>query len=200
MEDIYARAARNGVPRKVVNMRFSMNRFLPPEDAILPLDQEPVPELRVDPPKRAFLDLSWDERFLALAQFWNQNSKDPSTRVGAVIVGRDKREVTLGYNGFPPGVPDDDRLTKRETKYPLMIHAERNALDNCRFDTQGSTLYATLAPCCGCAASIISKGIKRVVCPEPDWSSDVVRRHGIDIARDTLEKAGVIISWVAVPA
>jgi dCMP deaminase len=146
------------------------------------------------------LDLDWDQRFLALAKFWSGNSKDPSTKVGAVIVGQDKREVCIGYNGFPPGIKDDHRLHNRDMKYPIVVHAERNALDNARFDVRGATLYATLAPCCGCAASIISKGIKRVVCPEPDLNDPVVQRNGIETAHLLLKEAGVVISWVAVPA
>jgi dCMP deaminase len=143
----------------------------------------------------SWLALSWDQRFMELARFWSRNSKDPSTKVGAVIVGRDKRDVCMGYNGFPPGIADDDRLEKRETKYPLMIHAERNALDNARFDTRGATLYATLAPCCGCASSIVSKGIKRVVCPKPDIESDLAKRHGIKAALEALAEGGVLVEW-----
>lgn len=151
--------------------------------------------MKLKPKPTEWLDRSWDQRHMALARFWSQNSKDPSTKVGAVIVGRDKRELCLGYNGFPPGIADDERLLDRSTKYPLMIHAERNALDNARFDTRGATLYATLAPCCGCASSIVSKGIKRVVCPQPDLKSDVAKRHGIKAALDILAEGGVTVDW-----
>ena len=115
----------------------------------------------------------WDRRFLTLAEHVAQWSKDPSSKVGAVIVGTDKRQVCFGYNGFPPGVADTEaRLNDRPTKYRLVQHAERNALDNCNFGTKGSTLYVTRCPCSECTKSIISKGIIRVVyAPHPDFDA-----------------------------
>ena len=121
----------------------------------------------------------WDKRFLTLADHVAQWSRDPSTKVGAVIVGASKRQVCFGFNGFPPGIADTDaRLNDRETKYRLVMHAERNALDNCHFDTRGATLFVTRCPCSECTKSIISKGITRVVFqPHPDfdqrWESEL---------------------------
>jgi len=106
----------------------------------------------------------WDKRFLALAKHVAEWSKDPSTKVGSVIVRPDKRVVSLGYNGFPTGVEDDDRLNDRETKLMMISHAERNALDNCDVPVRGYTLYTTLYPCSDCTKSIIQKGITRLVC------------------------------------
>lgn len=34
-------------------------------------------------------------------------SKDPSTQVGACIVGADNRILSIGYNGTPNGFNDD---------------------------------------------------------------------------------------------
>jgi dCMP deaminase len=106
----------------------------------------------------------WDKRFLELAEQVSTWSKDPSTKVGAVIVN-DKRQVLgLGYNGFPRGVFDDPAMyADKETKYKYVVHAERNAIDNSFADTEGSTLYCTLYPCNECAKGIVQKGIKRVV-------------------------------------
>lgn len=106
----------------------------------------------------------WDLRFLSLAVHVSSWSKDPRTRVGAVIVNEQKQVLSLGYNGFPRGVLDiEERYQQRSTKYLFVAHAERNALDNCFTDTRGSTLYTTLAPCNECVKSIIQKGIKRIV-------------------------------------
>jgi len=119
----------------------------------------------------------WDARLYALAEHVAGWSKDPSTKVGAVLAGRDRREIALGYNGFPPGIADtEERLLDRDTKYVLTQHAERNVLDNARFDVRGGTLYVTFAPCSECAKSIVSRGISRVVCPpwvqRPPWGHD----------------------------
>ena len=64
----------------------------------------------------------WDTRFLDLAEHISKWSKDPSTKVGAVIVDSYRRIVSTGYNGFPQGVMDSyDRLTDRDTKYEIII-------------------------------------------------------------------------------
>lgn len=122
--------------------------------------------------------MPWDDRFMALAKFWAALcSKDPSTQVGAVLVGADRRNIALGYNGFPPEINDHpDRMINKEVKYKLTQHAERNVLDNAKFETYGSTIYCTMFPCSECAKSMVSKGVKRVVCPGPvnrePWRED----------------------------
>jgi dCMP deaminase len=136
--------------------------------------------------------MTWDERFLALALHVSQWSKDPSTKVGAVLVGLDKRQVALGYNGFPRGVLDSaSRLADRDIKLRYTIHAERNVLDNAHFPTQGATLYCTHPPCTSCALSIISKGIARVV--SSPMSSEFASRWRAEtfLSRDLFREAGV---------
>ena len=107
----------------------------------------------------------WDRRFLDLAQFVGAWSKDPSTKVGAVIVRPDRTVAALGYNGFPRGVLDHaERYADRNTKYAMVVHAESNTLLNSRESLEGYTLYVTpLPPCSQCAAAIIQRGIARVV-------------------------------------
>lgn len=134
----------------------------------------------------------WLRRYANLATFIAQWSKDPSTKVGAVLVGANRKQIAFGYNGFPPGLADtEERLQDRETKYRYVQHAERNALDNATFDAQGATLVVTLFPCTECAKSIITKGIKRVVCPpmprrEPwltqaTWSRSMFEEAGVEL-------------------
>lgn len=107
---------------------------------------------------------NWDTRFLELAHHVSGWSKDPSTKVGAVIVNGDKQVLSLGYNGFPRGVFDlASRYNDRPTKHLFVAHAERNALDNAFTDVRGATMYVTLCPCNECAKSIVQRGIKRVV-------------------------------------
>ena len=49
----------------------------------------------------------WDMRFAQLAKLVSLWSKDPSTKVGSVIVRPDKTIASVGFNGFPKGVPDE---------------------------------------------------------------------------------------------
>lgn len=108
-------------------------------------------------------------RFMELAEHVAGWSKDPSTKVGCVIVDQQNRVVSLGFNGFPRGVKDTNlRYMDKETKYLFVAHAERNALDNAPLSVEGCTLYSPLLPCNECAKSIIQKGIKKVVSYEPD--------------------------------
>ena len=96
-------------------------------------------------------------------------SKDPSTKVGCVIVSPDKRRITTGYNGFPSDIPDyEDWWNNRDVesdgiaKYDICQHAEINAIIQARTNLQGWSLYCTHRPCLSCTGIIISSGIKSV--------------------------------------
>jgi len=134
----------------------------------------------------------WGDRFLGLCRSIASWSKDPSTKVGAVIARADGTIASLGYNGFPRGIADDDRLHCRELKYELMIHAEMNAILHAREPLHGHMLYTwPCMPCCRCAVHIVQTGIKRCVFPEP--MPDVLERWSESFNRTLiiLEEAGV---------
>lgn len=125
----------------------------------------------------------WDNRFMALARHIAMWSKDPSTKVGAVVVDDLGRVVGHGYNGFPRGVDDsEERYADRDFKYKHVVHAELNALLNARGGVQGCTLYTTLEPCTDCAKAIIQSGIRRIVLPDREGMSrsEVEERWGSD--------------------
>ncbi len=112
----------------------------------------------------------WDSRFSRLAEEVSTWSKDPKRKVGAVIVSPDRRSIAIGYNGFPPGIADaPSRLADPDFKRNMMVHAERNALDNADFDVRGATIYVTKFPCHECAKGLLSKGLVRLVAPDPDF-------------------------------
>ncbi len=120
----------------------------------------------------------WDQRFLTLAQHVSTWSRDPSTKVGAVITDG-KQIVSTGFNGFPRFVKDDHRLENREEKYELVVHAELNALLFAKCDLVGHALYTyPLLPCSRCAGPIIQAGITQVIAPKscPDrWRASIDR-------------------------
>ena len=109
----------------------------------------------------------WDHRFIELAIHIAQWSKDPSTKVGCVIVGEDREIRSTGFNGFPRGIDDDEeRLNNRDLKYPLICHAEENAIMHAArigVSLKGSTAYVTWPPCSRCARSLIQAGISEVI-------------------------------------
>lgn len=115
----------------------------------------------------------WDYRFIELAKQIATWSKDPSTKVGCVLV-KDKRIIAQGYNGLPAGCSDElSLLNDREFKYSFILHAEENAILNAAKNgssTDNSTAYITLSPCSKCSSLIVQAGIKRVVCPNIDYN------------------------------
>lgn len=133
--------------------------------------------------------MNWDQKFIDLAKFVRQWSKDPSTKVGAVVVGETNNLVALGYNGFPPGIEDsEERLNNREIKYKLIQHAERNALENAKF--KPITLYVTLPPCPECAKSLINLGVKRIVYLKGDrdrWNEE------FKISKMMFDEVGIVV-------
>jgi dCMP deaminase len=138
----------------------------------------------------------WDQRFMKMARLVGSWSKDPSTKVGAVVVRPDRTIVALGYNGFPRGTDDyHQNLADRETKLRRTVHAEVNAILT-GGDVKGCTIYVTpLHPCATCAGIIIQSGIKRVVAkfapnPKPEWAEDFKQ------ATRMFKEAGVEVSLV----
>ncbi len=114
-------------------------------------------------------NIDWDEYFMGIAFLSALRSKDPNTKVGACIVDRDHKVVSIGYNGMPRGV-DEDKISWAkgeglDSKYLYVCHAEFNAILNTRDGTalQGCTLYVTLFPCNECTKAIIQTGIKEIV-------------------------------------
>lgn len=132
----------------------------------------------------------WDLRFMEQASLVSYWSKDPSSKVGAVIVDEKNRVVSQGFNGPPRGVEDSTHV-ERDARLRRTIHAEMNAILFSRKDLTGTTLYCTHTPCSNCAAVIIQAGISRVVTLPS--TPDFARRWESDIreARTMFQQAGV---------
>lgn len=91
------------------------------------------------------------------------NSKDPSSKVGAMIVRPDFSRVSTGYNGMPKGIPDDDAHWHPDVKYDFSQHAEKNAVGFSHgVDTDGCYLICNLYPCHVCAGIISQAGISKI--------------------------------------
>lgn len=141
-------------------------------------------------------DKLWHKRFLELAELISSWSKDPSTKVGAVIVDKNRRIISTGYNGFARGVVDSEkRLGTREIKYKMVLHAEENAIMFAKQNLDGCSLYVTaLPPCSHCAALIIQSGIKNVYIKndvEPErW------KESCEITRQMFKETGVNLTFI----
>ena len=110
-------------------------------------------------------DPKWDRRFLEMARLVSTWSKDPSSKIGSVVVRPDRTVASVGFNGFARGLPDYPQLyADREVKIATVIHAEENAILSAHERLAGCTIYVSgLPPCAGCASKIIQAGIARVV-------------------------------------
>ena len=135
----------------------------------------------------------WIKRFAEVAKIVASWSKDPSTKVGAVVVNPETNTiVSEGYNGFPRGIVDDIRLQYREDKYKLTIHAEVNAILNALYNGRNVRncilIVHGLPVCSDCAKYIIQSGISEVWYdsePKEQW------RESTELALELFSEAGV---------
>lgn len=135
----------------------------------------------------------WDKFFLDMAiNVAETFSKDPRRKVGAVIF-RESYPLSLGYNGFVRGFPDDVLfLQDREVKNMYSEHAERNAIYNAArnsINIMGSSIAVSFHPCHECAKGIIQSGIRRIIYPAGSgvgsWAESIKE------ARFLFDKTGV---------
>jgi dCMP deaminase len=146
----------------------------------------------------------WDLRFLELAKIVSTWSKDPSTKVGAVLVNDLKQVVGMGYNGFARGVEDsEDRLNNRETKYKFVVHAEVNAIIQAGDNARGSILYVypsfMMPPICHeCCKVAIQAGVQGIVGFSPDETDPRVQRwkDSISVSREMWHEANLWIEEI----
>lgn len=65
--------------------------------------------------------------------------------------------LSVGYNGFPPGIENEGKNWQKEEKSDLVVHAEANAvLLAGQADLEGSIAFVTMFPCLECAKMLIA--------------------------------------------
>jgi len=105
------------------------------------------------------------------AILYAKKSKDPRTKVGAVIVDMERKQaVSGGYNGPPRGWDDAEEGWQMDKAFKALVceHAERNAIYNAArlgVKTEGCDIFVTLAPCNECARALWQAGIKNIWVP-----------------------------------
>lgn len=114
-----------------------------------------------------------DREYMALAVSLAERGRgwtSPNPVVGAVLV-KEGRIIGQGWHRRCGG-----------------LHAEREALADCRESPAGATLYVTLEPCCHqgrqppCTDAILASGITRVVVGSPD-PNPLVAGGGVELLR-----------------
>ncbi|OGI59913.1 cell division protein DedD [Candidatus Nomurabacteria bacterium RIFCSPHIGHO2_01_FULL_38_19] len=139
---------------------------------------------------------SWDEYFIGMANYVGSRATCDRGYSGCVIV-KDKRVISTGYVGSPPGLPHCDDVGHdmhtvinedgSKSEHCLRTaHAEQNAIAQAaRFGValDGATIYCKMTLCHVCAKLVVTSRIKRVV-TEKDY-------HASKISKDIFKKAGI---------
>ena|SRR5271155_2719196 len=136
---------------------------------------------------------SWDRRYLTIAMQISHWSKDPSSKMGAVITNADRRLVALGFNGFPKKVGDcQSRLHNKRVKYEIVVHAEANAMLIAGDAAVRGTvyLYGPRPICARCAGLLIQAGIKRAVAIPPPPCDEIRRKTERDPSQMNWAESG----------
>ena len=140
----------------------------------------------------------WDYYFMGMAALVASKSKDPSTKVGCVLVGPDNEVRSTGFNGLPRGVTDKPERMERPAKYLWTSHAEENAVAQAaRMGTavKGCTAYVTHPPCARCTRALIQAGIRHIIV-----GAGVVQGmpgEEFAVAADMRREAGIEVTWFA---
>ena len=141
-------------------------------------------------------DDKWNIRFMQQAQLVSTWSKDPSTKVGCIIVSPDRVVLSEGYNGFPQGIADTpERLSDRTQKYPRVVHSEANAVINAGRNgakIADGILFVTAPPCPNCAKMIVQAGIREVLYIDLDKTKKIPGwRDELVYSFDMFDEAGI---------
>lgn len=138
-------------------------------------------------------------------------SQDPSTKVGAVLT-LGPNVLAISYNRFPYGIKEDDRMSNREVKLDLIVHAEEGCIMHAArhgIPILGSTLYVAATdgkaeswggpPCVRCTASAIQAGIQTFI-SRPMKLAPSRWRNSIIFARRMIDEAGLEYREIEIPS
>ena len=130
------------------------------------------------------MNISWDNYFIKIAHQVAAKSKDPSTKVGCVIVTEDNRPVSFGYNGFISGCDESKMTQERPVKYHLVIHAEMNALMFAERSLKNHKVYCTHGPCENCLKHLMQAGVKEIVYDNPG----ILKKRGTPDQKEAIKR------------
>lgn len=161
-------------------------------------------------------NMSWDEYFIRHAMLVSEKSKDPSTKVGCILVGEDNEILSTGFNGFPRGISEtverhqvsSDGLSSsveeliserwdRPEKYKWTEHAERNAIYNAArngIKLKGARAYLNWEPipCTDCTRALIQSGIVEIIGPNiPFGGVGAGTHYHLNASVDMIKESGI---------
>lgn len=112
-----------------------------------------------------------DEYFISMAQLVSTRGTCKRRKVGCVLVNHRNHVIATGYNGVASGLPHctdvpcpgGDCMSGQGLDLCEAIHAEQNALLQCREVYEIKTVYCTAAPCIMCTKLLMNTSAEKIV-------------------------------------
>lgn len=133
--------------------------------------------------------ISIDRYFLGTARLLSERATCKRRRVGCVLVNKFNHIIATGYNGVASGQPHCIDEPCKGASFPSgeglefceAIHAEQNALLQCRNVQEISTCYVTHSPCTHCVKMLLNTSCKVIIFSE---------QYSHSASKDLWEKSG----------
>lgn len=132
---------------------------------------------------------SWEEYFMHIAEIVSERGTCDRAYVGCVLVNKDNRIVSTGYNGSLAGNPQCDEIghKMRDGHCIATIHAEMNAILYCAKEgitVKNSICYVTHFPCLNCTKALIQSGISKIYYKEgyriDEYAIELLKNNNIE--------------------
>lgn len=132
--------------------------------------------------------ISFIEAAAKTAKVWSDRSEDMHKKVGACILNKEGRVLSVGYNGLTSKLEVDEKFWEnRDYRRDYVIHAEINALALINRQDDPYLIATTLLPCSHCATNIACYGIKIVVYNEEyekdQKAKDIFKFYNIELIK-----------------
>ncbi|KAJ3074228.1 Cytidine and dCMP deaminase domain-containing protein 1 [Podochytrium sp. JEL0797] len=138
----------------------------------------------------------WARHAMVLAHIAAKRTDDPKLGVGSVLVDREGRYFSVGWNGYPkksqhldyPQAGADDSVEYEELKYDYILHSEQNALlwrNPPGVRMEDSWVVVTKLPCDECSPMLHDCGFQNcITIPQlPKHADDPARLRGLTYNR-----------------
>lgn len=137
-----------------------------------------------------------DAYFLKMAQLASERGTCVRRKVGCIIVNKMNHVIATGYNGVGSGMPHcinnpcegANSPSGKDLHMCKAIHAEENALIQCRDVTSIDRIYVTVSPCMSCTYKLLNTSCKEIIFkdeyPQPEakvvWTKQnrIWRKYG----------------------
>ena len=131
--------------------------------------------------------------FLEMAKILSRRTTCRRRAVGCILVDKNNHVLATGYNGVGSGLSHCIETPCDGARYPSgtgldkceAIHAEQNALLQCKNVQEIETAYITCSPCIHCAKLFLNTGVKTIYCESIYQNGyeavDLLRSKGIKV-------------------